>query len=234
MRKSSRRKKTPINVPERETILPKKVRPEVKKVIKTSTFSISWDPMYSTRKVEDELRSELIDLYFKLQKKPAETIERLKEIITENPDLPMAYNFLYTAYLAEDEKQNAMDIIRKAKERFPEFVFGKLASAEEALQAGNFQEIPHILGNITKFRDINPSRDTFHIVEALNFAYVMGRYCVENKESEKAQKYIEDMRQIDPKSHFIKKLESHFNKVNKVGIFKRALNRFKRNKKDSN
>ena len=233
MRKSNRRKKVEVTNEVGSEIPLNKPAFLVKKEIKaaapkTESFSISWDPLYSSRGVDDEVKSKLIDIYFTLQKNPEDAIETLQSLKSENSDVPMIYNMLYTAYLYLDEKDKAQPIIREAANKFSNLLFGKIAQAELNIMENKPETVLGLFNNSLDFRNAFPERNSFHIVEALSYYAVMAKYYITIKDYDKAKPYMEEIKDMDAKNKLYKLLDSYFNKTAKVGFFRRALNRFKR------
>lgn len=228
MRKSNRRKK--VERPKQpEFVKKREAEPEKKRgTQKTESFSISWEPLYTIGKVSEKVRSALIDVYFAMQKKPADALEELQALLEENKEIPMLYDFIGVARGHAGQTKEAIAICQEIIEKFPDYFYSKLAQGEKALLEGNHKQIPTIFDQNFEFRGQVANRNTFHIQEALHFYYIMGRYFAMEKDKDRVEHYLEKLKKLDNKHFFCKVLEGDFNKVAKVGIFKRAINKIKR------
>lgn len=232
MRKTSRRKKINTEDAPAKDLIEKPaalIKKEVKPTLKTESFSISWDPLYNIRKIEDDtLRNQIIDAYFLLQKKPDDAIEVLLELKNNNQDIPILYNLLYTGYNYIDEEKKARQVMVDAKDKFPDLLFGKLAQAELLILDEKAEQIAALFNNEFDFRMVMPEKNSFHIVEALSYYYVIGRYFVAMKDFDRAKTYMEQIHEMDPKNKLHKLLDAAMNKTAKIGFFRRAWNKLKK------
>ncbi|MEM7184248.1 MAG: hypothetical protein AAF518_25340 [Spirochaetota bacterium] len=228
MRKSNRRKK--VDRPNPPEFLKKKetVDGDKRTLHRTDSFSISWGPLYSVSKVSDETKDALIDVYFSMQKKPTEALDSINELLDKHSDIPMLHDLLGIIKIQLGQQEEAIEIFTGMSEKFPDYLFAKLAQAENAFLREDWEQIPEIFADKFSFREQVPDRNSFHIVEALHFYFIMGRYYAYTKNIEEATANLDKIKKLDPKHFFGKLLETEINKAAKVGIFKRAFNKIKR------
>ena len=127
MRKSSRRKKGQSTSFEQEHVeeevaaIPQEQDRQVPP-IPTSSFSINWDSLNTRRKITSDLRDEICDFYYSVQKSPKAQIAKLNEMIEEYSDIQIFYNFLEMAYREEEDFDKANEIARTTAKKFPDLI----------------------------------------------------------------------------------------------------------------
>ena len=96
-RKSNRRKKVEIpesKIIEGQQLSAKPPVEEKRKIYPSTVVSVTWDALNTKRKVNDDLKTEISDLYYEIQKKPSAQIEKLNQLVQEYPDLQIFQGFL--------------------------------------------------------------------------------------------------------------------------------------------
>lgn len=173
-------------------------------------YEITAEPVTDTTyaQLPESVMGQLEKLYHTLQKKPKEVIATLLPLIAQYPDAPMLYNYLYNAYLVLDDYTNAGRIIEETRQRFPDYLFGRIAYANYCLQRGDIEKIPEIFDGKYDLKLLYPNRNRFHISEAINFYTVMAQYFHARGERARAETYYNLLRQISPEHPHTKLVKS--------------------------
>ncbi|MCB1180093.1 MAG: hypothetical protein KDK36_21120 [Leptospiraceae bacterium] len=231
-RKSSRRKK--IEKPREElssdNSAPAAVKePEEKRTVyPTTSISFVWDSLNTKRRINEDFKNEIIDLYYDIQKKPSAQIENLENKLEEYPDIQIFYNYLFTAYHLEEMDNKALEIAEKGAKKFPDYITGKILYIESCIQKNELNKIPDYLDEKYTYKELFPEKGIYHIFEILHFNYAMGKFLALSGEKEGAQKCMEDIKAIDPDCIFIKQLQKVIDKAAGVKFYQKVLRRFKK------
>ena len=232
MRKSSRRKKNTGTNFEQEHIeeevaaVPQEQDRQIPP-IPTSSYSINWDSLNTRRKITSDLRDEICDFYYSVQKSPKAQIAKLNEMIEEYSDIQIFYNYLEMAYREEDEIEKANEVARTTAKKFPDFIFGKVSQIELYLDSKELDKIPELLKDKYDFRLLYPEKATFHIQEVIAFNYALGKYFALKAESDKANQYLENIKGIDEDHIFVKQLQKFISKNSGLKFYQKVLNKLK-------
>lgn len=232
MRKSSRRKKGQSTSFEQEHVeeevaaIPQEQDRQVPP-IPTSSFSINWDSLNTRRKITSDLRDEICDFYYSVQKSPKAQIAKLNEMIEEYSDIQIFYNFLEMAYREEEDFDKANEIARTTAKKFPDFIFGKVSQIELYLNSKELDKIPELLRDKYDFRLLYPEKATFHIQEVIAFNFAVGKYFALRAESDKANEYVENIKGIDEDHIFVKQLQKFISKNSGLKFYQKVLNKLK-------
>ncbi|MBK8398813.1 MAG: hypothetical protein IPL26_26645 [Leptospiraceae bacterium] len=230
MRKSSRRKKTPGGSFEPEQVEEVSIPLEEDRKlppIPTVSYSINWDSLNTRRKITSELRDDICDFYYSIQKNPKDQISKLKELLEEYSDIQIFYNYLENAYREEEDFVNANEIAKITIRKFPDYIFGKVSQIELYLDSKEIDKIPELLHDKFDFRLLYPEKATFHIQEILAFNFALGKYFALKAEADKATQYLEYIKGIDEDHIFVKQLQKFINKNSGLKFYQKVLNKLK-------
>jgi hypothetical protein len=234
MRKSSRRKKnsnssnqnSELESFEQESTPVQNETP--RKIYPTTTISINWDSLNSRRRVSNDIRDEITDLYYSIQKGASKaTVQRLNELIEECPDLQILQSYLEIAYRIDDEVEKANEIALQSMKRFPDTIFSKISQIEIYISKNEIDKIPEFLNHKFDFRLLFPEKATFHIQEIISFHYTLGKYFAMKTEPEKAQISLEGIKSIDDDHIFIKLLNKVIDKHSGLKFYQKVLKKLK-------
>lgn len=164
-----------------------------------------------------QVKDELETLYNEvLLQKPKEALDVLKPLIEQYPDVPQLYNYLHIAYRQLNDQTNAQRVLQETLERFPDYLFGRIAYAIDCLQRGETEKVSQIFENKYDLKLLYPKRQRFHISEVLGFCAAMAWYFHSRGESDRAETYYELMCQLDPER--ISSINRPFPRVEKYRI----------------
>ena len=229
-RKSNRRKKVEIpesKIIEGQQLSAKPPVEEKRKIYPSTVVSVTWDALNTKRKVNDDLKTEISDLNYEIQKKPSAQIEKLNQLIQEYPDLQIFQGYLLMVYIIEEDER-AVDIAENLFNKYPDFMFGKIGFIESAILRGDLNSIPDFLEDKYDYKQIFPQRGAFHIVEVLHFYFSLGRYYAVKGMPNEASIYMEHIKSIDEDHIFLKKLQKDMDKGSGVKFYQKVLRRFKK------
>jgi len=125
------------------------------------------------------------------------------------PDVPQLYNYLHAAYELLNDQTNAQRVLRETLERFPDYLFGRIAYANDCLERGETEKVPGIFNHQYDLKLLYPERKRFHISEVLEFCSAMAWYFHSCGELDRVQMYYKLMHQIDPEhrnTRFVERL----------------------------
>ena len=166
------------------------------------SYEISDEPMpnLAYERLPQQVKDQLKTLHQEvLLQKPKEALGILKPLIEQYPDVPPLYNYLHIAYQKLGDRINAQRVLQETVERFPDYLFGRIAYATDCLQRGKAEKVPEIFEGKYELKLLYPERNRFHISEVLGFYLVMAWYFHTRGERRLAETYYERMRQLDPK-----------------------------------
>ena len=158
------------------------------------------DPTYE--RLPEPVKDQLQELHDEgLFRRPKEAIALLQSFTEQYPVVPQLYNYLHIAYRELDDQANAERVLEETRQRFPNYLFGRIAYASECLQRGESEKVPEIFGGKYELKLLYPDRDCFHITEVLGFYSTMAWYFHEQGERPRAELYYKLLRQLDPEYH---------------------------------
>lgn len=191
------------------------------------SYSINWDSLNTRRKITSDLRDEICDFYYSVQKNPKDQISKLKEMLEEYSDIQIFYNYLENAYREEEDFVNANEIARLTAKKFPDYIFGKVSQIEIYLDSKELDKIPELLHDKFDFRLLYPEKATFHIQEVLAFNFALGKYFALKTDPNTATEYLEKIKGIDEDHIFVKQLQKFINKNSGLKFYQKVLNKLK-------
>ena len=164
------------------------------------SYQISDEPLEDTAyaRLPQSVKDELEQLHYQVTDNPREAIAALGPMLERYPDVPQIYNYLQAAYTQLGDKANAQRVLDETLERFPDYLFGRIAQANDCLQRGELDRIPEIFEGKYDLKLLYPERECFHISEALHFGAIMARYFHARGEKDRAEMYYKMLHQLDP------------------------------------
>lgn len=231
-RKSNRRKKVESTAPlsnqaseASETIEPPKE--EKRKFYPSTVISIGWDALNTKRRINDDLKTEISDLYYDVQKKPSAQISKILELVEKYPDIQIFQGYLLMAYILEEDAR-ALDVAVSLNKKYPDFMLGKIGFVESCLHRNELDSIPGFLDEKYDFKDIFPQRGSFHIVEVLHFYFSLGRFFALTGQADLAKSYYKEIKTFDEESALLKKLQKDIDKGSGVKFYQKIFRKFRK------
>ena len=162
------------------------------------SYEVTSEPLHEVpeNKLPPELAGQIDRLYYLVHSSPRDAIVEVKQLIERYPDCPKLFNFLGAAYHSIGDVDRAEQIARESYERFPNYLFAKIAYADMCVSRGNLDEIPIIFDGKYDLSLLYPRRKRFHLTEVAGFMGVMGCYYIKRGDIERARPYY-DILKID-------------------------------------
>jgi hypothetical protein len=131
-------------------------------------------------KLPDQVKKKLSKLNSQLKRgrKVEYVAKALEAFKLKYPRVPAIYNYLGIAYQRAGQEKKYIDVLFETREKFPDYLFGKISLAEYYLSLdGGYKEIPALFDKKYEITQHFPSGTScFHLSEARSFYYVTGRY----------------------------------------------------------
>jgi tetratricopeptide (TPR) repeat protein len=149
-------------------------------------------------RLPESVKKMLGELYNRLLDNPGDTVPLLQSLRTQYPDVPMIYNYLYVAYDDLGDRANAGRMLEETLERFPNYLFGRIAYANECLDQGQVERVSEILEGKFDLRLLYPERNRFNVSEVTTFSTLMAKYFHRLGDRDRAEMHYEILRRIAP------------------------------------
>lgn len=168
--------------------------------VQMTSYEISSEPLRDTAlaRLPQSVKDEVDKIYFLLSKNPREAISLLLPLIEQYPAVPQLYNYLHSAYQLLHDRENAQQILNDMLERFPDYLFGRIAYARDCLERGEVDKVSEIFEGKFDLKLLYPNRERFHISEVSNFSAIMAWYFHAKGDRDRAEMYYNILQQIDP------------------------------------
>ncbi len=128
------------------------------------------------------------------------SVERIRKAIADYPNQPQFYNYLAHAYTNLSQPAKALEVHRKAHEKFPGYLYARIGLAEKAQDEGDFEEQQRLLGETMRLEDLYPERKIFQKSEVVNYYTAAGIYHANLLDFERAEEALSIVNFIDEKS----------------------------------
>lgn len=184
------------------------------------SYEITSEPL-EDKKIPQEVKNRLEELYDLTNQKPMEAIPILSELKEKYPTVPVLYNYLSVAYSRCGDFQRLDEIALENYEKNPDYLFARLNYAQICMRKGELKKVPEILDNKFDLKLLYPHRTTFHVSEVVNFGGVVGLYFCAIGEPEKAKMYYKIIKELAPDHEITKNLGRSLS----PSIVKQALDR---------
>lgn len=173
------------------------------------SYEITSEPLTELpeNKLPPDLAAQIDRLYHHVQTHPRDAIVELNRLIERYPDCPKLFNFLGAAYGSIGDVERAEQITSDSYNRFPNYLFAKLAYADLCVCRGDLDEIPVIFNGKYDLSLLCPKRKRFHFTEAVGFIGVMGYYFMRKGDVEQAKIYHKILKELAPDEPHTKRLD---------------------------
>lgn len=172
-------------------------------------YEITEEPLLhpSYCRLPEPVKDRLEALHYDAQSKRArEAIEELLVLKSQHPNVPVIYNYLASAYAFTGETDKAKEITVECLQIDPDYLFARLLLMEFCLREKRYDEMPAMVDHKFDLKLLYPKRKKFHISEYTNFMGIIGLYFAKIGEHDRAQYYLESLKQIAPKERVTKML----------------------------
>ena len=145
-----------------------------------TSYEITEEPLpdIAFERLPVAVQDRITELHDELRSRPelSSTLVALKKLIQQYPDLPQLYNYLYIAYYKLGKREEATRVLQETVQHFPNYLFGRIALANEYLKRGEPEKIADIFAGKFDLQLLYPQRDRFHLSEFIAFQSVLARY----------------------------------------------------------
>jgi hypothetical protein len=140
-----------------------------------------------------------------MRRRPEKHAEELARLVKKYPRIPMLRNHLAGALEAAGQRDAAARVVAETAREFPTYFFAFCNHVMLLITAGRTDEARALVetgprGPVFTLTDFDPTRDTFHISEAISHAAMVGRYMLATGRIEAAEVQLEILRQAAPQS----------------------------------
>ncbi len=137
--------------------------------------------------------------------RPQRYLAELKRLAARYPHIPMIQNHLAGALNAAGKRKQAARVLADTAQRFPTYVFGFCNHIMKLIATGQIEAARLLVetgprGPVFTLVDFDPTRDTFHISEAVSYAAMVGFYMLATDRYEAAKVQLEMLYQSAPDS----------------------------------
>lgn len=172
-------------------------------------YEISDEPLKlnGLERLSKEENDELALLKEDVVRGSAGAIPILMKYMEKYPDIPVFYNYLYTAYQIRREDGLALNLLKETIDKFPDYLFGKISLASYCIQTGATEKVPEILGNNYDLSFHLNGRTKVHVSEFLNFFSMLALYFIAIDERQRALVYHKMLKEVDASHSTVKVVE---------------------------
>ena len=180
---------------------PTAAAPTSGQAVQMISYEVSSEPLGDTAydRLPQSVKDEADKIYYLLRQNPKEALSLLLPLIERYPRVTQFYNYLHSAYQLLHDQANAQRILDEMLERFPDYLFGRLAYARDCLERGDLDKVSEIFEGKFDLKLLYPDRERFHVSEVLNFGSIMAWYFHAKGDHDRAEMYYNILQQIDPK-----------------------------------
>jgi len=128
------------------------------------------------KKIKDELNSVFIK-FKNLSNINESLLEQLLEYKKKYPDIPNIYNSIINTYIILKDETKEYETILEIVNKFPDYIFGRLALAEYYMSNNNHKKIPDVFDNkLDIFLFAPRENNIYHLSEVNAFYLTIGEY----------------------------------------------------------
>lgn len=164
-------------------------------------YEITGEPLPDSHvaKLPDRVHEEIEEIHALLHTDPHAALSRLSKLSKKQRSNPLVYNFLIAAHQKVGDQEKARALILESYRRWPDYLFAKINYAHQCLREGKVDQVPEVFEHKLDLKLLYPSRDRFHVSEAINFMGVLALYFHQRGDPESADVYYHLMKKIDRK-----------------------------------
>ncbi len=128
------------------------------------------------KKIKDELNSVFIK-FKNLSNINESLLEQLLEYKKKYPDIPNIYNSIINTYIILKDKTKEYETILETVNKFPDYLFGRVALANYYIITNNHKKIPDVFDNkLDIFLFAPRENNVYHLSEINSFYLDIGEY----------------------------------------------------------
>jgi len=148
--------------------------------------------------ITPEIKLIIRDVYNKVINKDKNVLDELKDLIRKYPNVPQFKHYLSTYYILNGKNLKAHKINIMTNKEHPDYLFGKLALANDFIDMKLYHKVPKLMGDIMELKNLYPERDEFHFSEVEGFLVTTIRYYIGIKNLEAAESHLAVLKDLSP------------------------------------
>lgn len=163
------------------------------------TYAVSGDGtlLDEINHISPEVRRILAELRPDIEKGRKYLFKKVNKLCLQYPRVPVFKNILSNLYQQHGNMEQAIAVNHWLVKEHPDYLFGKVNLAAEALIREEPEEIPEILGDYLEIGSLYPERKEFHVEEVLAFNFIAIQYFLALDKIEDAEMRLEIMEKLD-------------------------------------
>lgn len=131
----------------------------------------------------------------------------IRKQVERYPGNPIFLNYLGTWHQTRGEQDQAIAMMERSHERFPEYLFGVTSLATIRTAQNRMEEALQLLGPGLRIEERFPDREEFHIMEVETFENACIRYLILTEDLDRAQERVSTLRSICDDQEWLDDLE---------------------------
>ncbi len=142
------------------------------------SYEITDEPLPDAKfdRLPEDVQARINALYDAVRKpRPRQALAEVRALIAQYPEIPQLHNYLYAACYNLGEHAEAARVPQETVRRCPDYLFGRIAWAEEYLRRREPAKIAEIFAGKFDLRRLYPDRVRFHRTEVLGFHSIVAR-----------------------------------------------------------
>ncbi len=128
------------------------------------------------------------------------TLSKLLKLKEKYPEHKRIYNLIGICYQILGDSDSLEKIIIETYQRFPNYLFAKTGYVSYWMSKNDYSKFEEVFDGKYNLKSIYPSRDEFHVTEAITFFFVCGRYFASKRKLSIAKKYKNMIFELSPSS----------------------------------
>lgn len=158
--------------------------------LRSDGFTVTYDslnPYHSSKKEDLDLTEIFLELH-EAQRQAIPSIEKkIQNLILVYPKNPVLHNYLALCAQSKGDTSMHIAISENTVQKFPSYLFGKIAWINILISENRLEEVPLFLKNTWSLNEIIPDRNVFHITEFEDYYATLIRYFIRTGDLRKAQ-----------------------------------------------
>jgi|GEM_PF-4399837 len=161
---------------------------------------------------------------------PAAQVAKLRSLIAKHPRIPVLRNQLAMALNHAGEDDEAERVLAACVKEFPTYLFAFCNYIMWLVRADRIAEARSLMENsprgpLFNFCDFDPTREVFHISEAVSYACAVGHYLLATSRIEAAKVQLRMLIDLKPDSPQARSLAAVMPEAHKLAVLRGAINR---------
>lgn len=131
---------------------------------------------------------------------PETALEVSAELVATHSDTPAFFYYFHEALLNLDAKTEAMELVKKWTDLFPQDLLAKVEYGHYFLRRGEAEKASALFADTWSLPKLYPEKKTFHEIECLRFFNFLGCYYLQKGEIQKAKEQVQILDATNPNS----------------------------------